>query len=189
MKRLKVFLLVLTIATCLGACTMSKAEINTAEIKSGESEVLNKNNLDVAKRFILKNGQTCTWSNMYNNNPCFATANYNFYLNPDPGGPHNHPQWNINCDPKKGDFNSLVIRSTDQQKEIVKDSKVTIDNLNLTLNFIGKDKVEFRTYGSKVDDIAAIKSSEIAVKELLIAVKNASRIKNKSRLNKPQNQN
>ena len=32
------------------------------------------------------------------------------FWTPDPGGPHNHPQWNLNCDPEKGDFNTLTIR-------------------------------------------------------------------------------
>jgi hypothetical protein len=41
---------------------------------------------------------------MYNNNPTFRTTNFAFYLNPDGG------QSNINCDPMKGDFNTLVIR-------------------------------------------------------------------------------
>ncbi len=172
MKVLAIFVSLFTLLISLEANTMAHAEDHTVEIKSGESEILNKNNLDVAKRFMLKNGQTCTWSNMYNNNPCFATTHYQFYLNPDPGGPHHHPQWNINCDPKKGDFNTLAIRSNDEQQEIVKDGKIVIDT---QLNFIDKEKVEFRSFGSKADDIAIIQSSEIAVKELLLAIKARSK--------------
>jgi hypothetical protein len=159
----------------LGANTMAHAEQYFAEIKSSENDIINKNNLDLAKRFILKNGQTCTWSNMYNNNPCFATTHYQFYLNPDPGGPNNNPQSNINCDPKIGDFNTLVIRSNNQQQEIVKDGKIVIDAIDTQLNFIDKEKVEFRSFGSKADDIAIIQSSEIAVKELLLAIKARSK--------------
>jgi hypothetical protein len=33
------------------------------------------------------------------------------FLNPEPGGPNNHPQWNINCDQTKSDFNQIVVRT------------------------------------------------------------------------------
>jgi hypothetical protein len=81
---------------------------------NGEKEaILNKNILDRIKRYILQSGQRETYCNMFNDNPHFSTEHYDFYLNPDPGGPVNHPQWNINCDLKKGDFNTLVIRTKD----------------------------------------------------------------------------
>jgi hypothetical protein len=71
--------------------------------------VLNKENLDRVKRFILGTGRRCTYVNMFNNNPCFELADFEFYLNPDPG-PNGHPQWNINCDATRGDFNTLAVR-------------------------------------------------------------------------------
>ncbi len=75
-----------------------------------QEPVLNKRTLDVIKAFLLKKGQRCTYSQKFNNNPCFTTEHFKFYLNPDSGGPHQHPQWNMNCDPERGDFNTLVIR-------------------------------------------------------------------------------
>jgi hypothetical protein len=173
MEKIKIIFVIFALITSLCANTVAHAEYYSAEIKGSEDAVLNKKNLDIAKRYLLKNGQTCTWSNMYNNNPCFATQHYYFYLNPDPGGPHHHSQWNINCDPKLGDFNTLVIRSNDQQKEIVKDGKVFIDRLDVSLDFIDKQKVEIWFYGPKTEipATATIESSAIALKELLRAIK------------------
>ena len=79
-------------------------------LRSAQEPVLNKRNLDTIKSFVLKKGQRCTYSQKFNDNPCFATEHFIFYLNPDPGGPHQYPQWNMNCDPNGGDFNTLVIR-------------------------------------------------------------------------------
>jgi len=42
---------------------------------------------------------------MYNDNPFYQVENYSFYLNPDSG------QRNINCDPTKSGFRTLVIRN------------------------------------------------------------------------------
>ena len=83
----------------------------TLHLRSKEERLLNKRNLDRIKALLLRTKQRCTYSQMFNNNPCFATARFYFYLNPDPGGPIQHPQWNMNCDPTKGDFNTLVVRS------------------------------------------------------------------------------
>jgi hypothetical protein len=83
---------------------------NRYRLGAQEDEVVNLENLLAFKRFILRRGQTCTWCQMFNNNPCWETAGFNFYLNPDPGGPYGHPQFNINCDPAAGDFSTLVIR-------------------------------------------------------------------------------
>jgi hypothetical protein len=98
----------------LGINTMSiaktKTEYVTLRLRSDEEEIINKINLDQIKKFILQQGRRCTYSQMYNDNPCYEIGPYLYYLNPDPGGPHNHPQWNINSDREKGDFNTLVIR-------------------------------------------------------------------------------
>lgn len=108
MPTIKEILLISFTAFCL---TGQKAsEDISITVRSDEEAIINKTNLDRIKRFILNKKFTCTFSQMYNNNPFFQTDNYSFYLIPDPGGPHNHPQWNINCDPKKGDFNILTIR-------------------------------------------------------------------------------
>lgn len=74
-----------------------------------DDPLLNKVNLDRVKRYILNAGARCTYASKYNNNPCWAHAGYDFFLNPDPG-PDGHPQWNIDCDVARGDFNTLVVR-------------------------------------------------------------------------------
>lgn len=102
-----------TILWCsiLFVCSFAqRSERASIQVRSDEEKILNKANLERIKRFIISKGQKCTYSQMFNDNPCFFTGNYEFYLNPDPGGPYSHPQWNANCDPQKGDFNILVIR-------------------------------------------------------------------------------
>ena len=84
-------------------------------VKEGEAPrpdpILSRTNLIAIKQFILKQGNTQTYSNMFNNNPFFGIEGYSFYLDPDPG-PNGHPQFNINCDPEKTDFHTLTIRNT-----------------------------------------------------------------------------
>ena len=92
------------------AAARNNLESVSIRVRSDNEKILNKTNLDNIKVFILAKGQHCTYCQMYNNNPCYKTENFFFYLNPDPGGPNNHPQWNANCDTKRGDFNTLVIR-------------------------------------------------------------------------------
>lgn len=70
--------------------------------------LLNKTNLDRVKRHILALGERCTYGNKFNHNPCWMLPPYQFYLDPDPG-PQGQAQWNINCDPARGDFNTLVV--------------------------------------------------------------------------------
>ena len=71
--------------------------------------ILSRANLIAIKQFILKQGKTQTYCNMYNDNPYFGVKDYNFYLNPDTG-PNNYPQFNINSDPKLADYHTLFIR-------------------------------------------------------------------------------
>jgi hypothetical protein len=52
---------------------------------SAAEPFLNQYTLDRVKRFILAKGQRCTYSNMYNHNPCLRVADIQLYLNPDPG--------------------------------------------------------------------------------------------------------
>lgn len=94
---------------------------------------LTKPNLDKIKQFILKRGQTCTYNNMFNHQPCISTDHFTFYLHPDPG-PNNQLQWNINCDPAIGDFNTLVVhrdrQATDPYRTIHfrDEHKVTLED-------------------------------------------------------------
>ena len=82
----------------------------TLKLDSRSQSLLTKNNLDRIKKFIIQQGMTCLYSNMYNNNPCLEHKNFSAFLIPDPG-PNGHPQWNMNCDVTKGDFNRIVIRN------------------------------------------------------------------------------
>ena len=74
--------------------------------------VLNRANLVAIKQFILKQGNKATYCSMYGDNPAFFVKNHSFYLIPDPG-PNGHPQYNINCDPQKTDFQTLHIANKD----------------------------------------------------------------------------
>jgi hypothetical protein len=162
----------------MGLYTMANENMQITQIKINKNKVLNKKNLDVIKRFMLKTGQTCTFTNMYNNNPCYQTAHYQFYLIPDPGGPHNHIQWNMNCDPKKGDFNTMVIKASPSQNSAQINSKIDLKTINTTVNFIEKDNINIQFFDIKnnISSAAAIASSEIAVKELLLAMEKPSKI-------------
>lgn len=66
--------------------------------------ILNHANLGAIKNFILKQGKTQTYCQMFNDNPFWEIKPYQFYLNPDPG------PFNVDCDPLKSDFHTLVIR-------------------------------------------------------------------------------
>jgi hypothetical protein len=79
-------------------------------LKADEDPVVNQTNLERLEQLILASGRTSTYCQMYNHNPAWETERFFFYLNPDPGGPHDHPQFNINCDPALGGFRTLVIR-------------------------------------------------------------------------------
>lgn len=68
--------------------------------------------LQQVKRLILAGGHRCTFSNMYNHNPCARVGELDLYLLPDPG-PDGHPQWNLNSDPARGDFHTLLVVPVD----------------------------------------------------------------------------
>jgi hypothetical protein len=172
--KLKITIMAFIFASTFNCYATQKANIiesnvgeNVIVIKNGKHRVLNKVNLDGIKHAILERAQTCTWSNMYNNNPCFDTAYYQFYLNPDPGGPHNHIQWNIDCDPRKGDFNTLVI--------VQKNTENTIRThlINTVINFSDSNAIRITPYSAQATfpSAAAVESSKIAVTELLQAIR------------------
>ncbi len=73
--------------------------------------IFNQDALISVKDFILRQGKTETFCAMYNNNPCWSVNSCVFYLIPDFGGPDNRPQFNVECDPSKTDFHSLMVRN------------------------------------------------------------------------------
>ena len=75
--------------------------------KKNIDPVLNLDNFILIKNFILAQGRRQTYCNMFNDNPAYNIADCYYYLNPDTG------QANINCDPTKSDFNTLVIYGHD----------------------------------------------------------------------------
>lgn len=58
---------------------------------------------ETIKNFILDKGNTKTYRNFDNNNPHYEMDDYDIYLGSDIG------QKNINNDPKKSDFNELIV--------------------------------------------------------------------------------
>ena len=167
-------LLLLFIYINLGAHTIANATLLVNAIKTNQYKVLHKQKLDDVKHFILKTGQTCTYSNRYNNNPCYKTANYQFYLNPDSGGLHNNGQWNINCDPKKSDFNTLVIKANKPQPPVKLGFSDDDNTISTTVKFSDKEYINVAYFGVKnsIPPAAAIVSSaETALKALMLVIK------------------
>lgn len=70
--------------------------------------LLNKANLDRVKAYLLQHGERCFYSNRFNHSPCLVLPDMHLFLDPDPG-PDGNPQWNLNCEVSKGDFNTLVV--------------------------------------------------------------------------------
>lgn len=77
--------------------------------------MLSRESLQQLRQTILDSGHRCTFSNMYNHNPCLRVAGMDLYLIPDPG-PDGHPQWNMNSDPARGDFHTLLVRPLDDSR-------------------------------------------------------------------------
>jgi len=127
--------------------------------------IINRENLVRIKQFILLSKQTRTFCQMFNDNPFFETERYEFYLNPDPGGPHKHPQWNINCDPSRGDFHTIIVR----KKLAYFRSDGDFQDQYRRLSFAGPDVQIVNDHDdSKVADDAKLKQfPEDAIKELL----------------------
>jgi hypothetical protein len=71
------------------------------------------NNFQIIKNFILKKGNRFTYCSKYNKNPYYRFKALDVFLNPEPGGPYNHPQWNLNCDPALSDFDEILIRDSE----------------------------------------------------------------------------
>ncbi len=70
--------------------------------------LLNKANLNRVKRHILSTGDRSSLiTNKYNQVPVWTLPPYRLHLEPDP--PAKGQPWNINCDPARGDFNTLAI--------------------------------------------------------------------------------
>jgi hypothetical protein len=106
--------------------------------KTGEQPqfdpVLNRTNLIAIQKFILKQGQTETYCNMYNCNPSYSIDNYFFYLNPDTG------QFNINCEPEKSGFHTLVIRNMDWGRDQYRDIEFKDEHIiNITASWPNDD--------------------------------------------------
>lgn len=131
-------------------------------LDSASESVLNKSNLDRIKKFIIQQGETCLYSNMYNNNPCFQNQDFSALLIPDPG-PNGNRQWNINCDTTKGDFNQLVIRNNNFKYR--------------DIDFRNSDRVEIslRFQNENMTEDKLKQEMEQVVRELLTAVESVQK--------------
>jgi len=85
--------------------------VETSEEFLDITHLINYNDFESIKTYILSNGDRQTYCNMYNNNPHYSFTGFETYLNPEIG------QLNINCEPEISDFNEIVIRdqSSDPQ--------------------------------------------------------------------------
>ena len=132
-----------------------KNPMEAVTIPAGDP-LLNKANLDQIKRHIIALGARCTYLNMYNHNPCWSLAPYVFYLNPDPG-PDGHPQWNVNCDVTRGDFNTLVIEESESGRQT-------------SVDFRPKEAVVLRSYrGTFKDSPGEFKEAQVAFRRAVTA--------------------
>jgi hypothetical protein len=68
-----------------------------------EHPLLDKDNFDHIKEFVLRRGDRQTYCNMYNRNPHYRFGTFDVYLNPDIG------QRNIDADPAVSGFDEMVI--------------------------------------------------------------------------------
>ena len=106
---------------------------------------------------------------MFNNNPCFTTEHFIFYLNPDPGGPYQHRQWNMNCDLDKGDFNTLVVRRR------MLDDRDDGRNQYAYIGFINADDIRLvPAFGDHLSALQLLELSLKAVKEVLALTGNTA---------------
>ena len=103
--RVAVLLVLLTTSVCAETVAV---EVRIRNEKGEEKFIMHANLLSI-KEFILKNGKTETFSSAYNNNPVHETKSFHFYLIPDVGGP----------DRAKTDFNSIMIRSKENEYYLV----------------------------------------------------------------------
>jgi len=93
-----------------------RIETRVFPVRDGETQkfdpVWNQANLIAIQQFILKQGMTQTYCNMYSNNPYYSAGHYAFYLDPDraflvPPNP------SINSPPQKMDYHTLVVHDID----------------------------------------------------------------------------
>ena len=95
--------------------SLTLAGAGLAASEAQEQQMLSRESLQQLKQTILASGHRCTFSNMYNHNPCLRAGGLDLYLIPDPG-PDGHPQWNLNSDPAKGDFHQLLVVPLDSER-------------------------------------------------------------------------
>jgi hypothetical protein len=72
----------------------------------------------------------------------------------------------------------MVIKASPSQNSAQINSKIDLKTINTTVNFIEKDNINIQFFGIKnnIPSAAAISASEIAVKELLLAIEKLSKI-------------
>lgn len=132
-------------------------ETGTLSLQSATETILNKPNLDKVRQFILTGGRTCTYNNMYSDQPCVKTERFSYYLSPDP----DPRRWKMRCEPE-GDCHSLKIHNNldhghDYRKIRFKDKATVTLELNP-----GEDRKGLKKPTAKMRALP-----EQAVKELL----------------------
>ena len=95
--------------------------------------LLNKANLNRIKHHILSTGERSSLiTNKYNQVPVWTLPPYRLHLEPDP--PAKGQPWNIDFDPARGDFHTLVIDLRDELP------------LTGVIDFRPKEAIRFRAY-------------------------------------------
>ena len=154
MKRLHISSLILIGIVFYTATVYAMFESVSLEIRpeKGHEGIITRENLIKIQQFILKRGKRETYCNMYNSNPTTKTNSYQFHLNPDTG------QKNINCDPEKSKFHTLVIQNLKADTAPYR-----------TVKFLDKDYIHLSTTSPKNDLTAQQLRNPIesALKEIL----------------------
>lgn len=109
------------------------------------------------KQFILTNGLSRTYCQMYNNNPYYGFTNCNAYLDPETG------QANINCDRSKSGFNRLVMQQNKRPGPI--------SYWDVTLNREQK-KLTVQQAWSKIPPEVLTKEVESLFRQMLVEIGN-----------------
>lgn len=126
----------------------AKPEQMILRIVPTSSSSINHNRLLKIKQFVIQQGRRTTYCNMYNNNPSYRTAGYEFFLNPDVG------QKNVNCEIGKSDFNQLTIRKVNGGP-----------NSYRTLNFLDPGFVELEVPWPS-DDLTSLEARQFVEEAL-----------------------
>jgi hypothetical protein len=118
------------------------------------SKKISLEQFEIIKNFILEKGDTKTYRNYDNNNPHYSFKDYDVYLGSDVG------QKNINNDPKKSDFNELVIQYKGEIPLNLKLIAMRKGDIGSNKEWISKSMIEGNVYVQKIKNISVAETED-----------------------------